>query len=497
MPNLIYVLDVEGNPLMPSNRFKHFRLLIKDNKAKIISYKPFIVQLLYDSTHYTDELTFAFDPGRTNIGCSVINSNGKCLFKAKVETRNKEIPKLMKERKTHRQASRYGERKVRQRLAIKNNTIHKPNIFTRILPNCEKSINCKYIKNTQAKFSNRKRPSGWLTPTANQLLQTHLNLYKLVAKFLPITKCAIELNKFDFVKMENPGVRNWEYQRGALFGKESLHNAVNEIQNCHCLLCSKSIDHYHHIVEQSKGGSNTINNIVGLCEKHHTLVHTDEKIYLKIKTKKEGLLKKYGALSVLNQIMPSLLKELTNIFGNNLTAVKGNDTKNIRDKYFIPKDHDLDAYCIAISSLNKNIVPNYDIETYTIKQFRRHNRQLIHRQTERIYKLDGKIIAKNKRKRIGQTENSLHEWYIEMKQKYGKIEAKKLQSKLKVIKSKRSYRNKTSILPGAKFIYKKKRYILTGTLTNGKYYRAYGQGNRNFKASECKVIKHNKGLVFI
>ena len=143
MPNLIYVLDFEGNPLMPSTRFKHFRLLLKDNKAKIVSYNPFVVQLLYDSTHYVDELTFAFDPGRTNLGCIVINSNGKALFKAKVETRNKEIPKLMKERKAHRQVSRCGERKVRQRLAVKHNTIHNPNIFTRMLPNCEKPITCK------------------------------------------------------------------------------------------------------------------------------------------------------------------------------------------------------------------------------------------------------------------------------------------------------------------------------------------------------------------
>ena len=142
-------------------------------------------------------------------------------FRAKVITRNKEIPKLMKERKVHRQASRSGERKVRQRLAMKHNTIHNPNIFTRILPNCDKPISCKYIKNTEAKFSNRKRPEGWLTPTANQLLQTHLNSYCLVSSFLPITKCSFEINKFDFVKMENPGVKNWEYQKGILFGKES------------------------------------------------------------------------------------------------------------------------------------------------------------------------------------------------------------------------------------------------------------------------------------
>ena len=380
---------------------------------------------------------------------------------------------------------------------MKNATIHVPNIFTRLLPNCKIPITCKYIKNTEAKFNNRKRPEGWLTPTANQLLDTHVNLYYLVSKFLPIKRGTLELNKFDLVKIENPGIRNWEYQKGALFGKESLEGAVNDAQHHHCLLCSKPIDEYHHVVEQSKGGSNTIDNIVGLCKKHHELVHKDEKTALKVKEKKEGLLKKYGALSVLNQIMPSLLKKYSTIFGDDFSICTGQDTKNMRDKYNIPKDHDLDAYCIALSSLNIEVTPNYDIECFSIKQFRRHNRQLIHKQTERTYKLDGKTVAKNRRKRIGQKEPSLHEWYIETKQKYGKMEAKRLQSKLKVVKSKRSYRKPASILPGAEFVYNKKRYILTGTLTNGQYYRALGEGDTNFKAKNCKIVKHNCGLVFI
>ena len=503
MQKNIYILDKEGKPLMPSKRYKHIRKLLETKKAKIVRYKPFQVQLLYDSSTYVDILTFGPDAGRTNIGCVVIDSKGNTLFRVKLETRNKEIVTLLREKRAHRQASRQGERKVRQRLAVKYVTIHMPNIFTRLLPNCESPITCKYIKNTEAKYNNRKREKGWLTPSANQLLETHLNLYYLVSRFVPVSRSGLELNKFDFVRIENPGVRNWEYQKGALFGKDSLHNAVKESQKGHCLLCSKPIYDYHHVIERSKGGSDTIDNMVGLCIKHHDMVHKNEEFDLKVKAKKEGLLKKYGALSILNQIMPSLLKEFTNIFGDELYVSTGMDTKNMRDKYNIPKDHDLDAYCIALSALSSSVetlsedfFPNYDTKCFTIKQFRRHNRQLIHRQTERVYKLDGKIVAKNRRKRTGQKEPSLHEWYIEMKQKYGKMEARKLQSKLEVIKSKRSYRNPASILPGAEFIYNKERYILTGTLTNGKYYRAYGQGNKNFKASDCKILKHNYGLVF-
>ena len=51
------------------------------------------------------------------------------------------------------------------------------------------------------------------------------------------------------------------------------------------------------------------------------------------------------------------------------------------------------------------------MNSYRIKQFRRHNRQLIHRQTERTYKLDGTVIAKNRKKRMEQKVDSLAEWY--------------------------------------------------------------------------------------
>ena len=54
--------------------------------------------------------------------------------------------------------------------------------------------------------------------------------------------------------------------------------------------------------------------------------------------------------------------------------------KFILDERFILTEADEKG---SIGSLKKDIIPNYDIETFTIKQFRRHNRQLIHRQTER------------------------------------------------------------------------------------------------------------------
>lgn len=83
----------------------------------------------------------------------------------------------MQHRKGFRQASRRGERLARKRLAKRLGTTSKK-LLERILPGCERSLKVKDIINTEARFNNRKREAGWLTPTATQLLRTHINLLK-------------------------------------------------------------------------------------------------------------------------------------------------------------------------------------------------------------------------------------------------------------------------------------------------------------------------------
>jgi hypothetical protein len=70
---VVYVLDKDGTPLMPTKRFGHVRKLLKFGQAKAVSTKPFVIQLLYKSTKYTQPLYGGTDPGRTNIGEAVVN----------------------------------------------------------------------------------------------------------------------------------------------------------------------------------------------------------------------------------------------------------------------------------------------------------------------------------------------------------------------------------------------------------------------------------------
>ena len=172
MPN-IYVLNKDGNPLMPSHNYARVRRMLKTGKACIACYQPFTIRLTYQVTNPgLQPCIVCIDPGRTNIGEDVLDQQGHSLLPTRVTTDNAFVKQHMSEKKQHRQASRRGERKRRQRRAVKNDptgTLKDTEIY-RMLPGCKKAVRCKAIVNTESKFNNRKRPggqsSGWISGKA-------------------------------------------------------------------------------------------------------------------------------------------------------------------------------------------------------------------------------------------------------------------------------------------------------------------------------------------
>lgn len=206
---VVYVQDPDGNPMDPTKRFGKVRRMLRDGQAKVVKRKPFTIRLNYmPKTHVTHHYMGCIDPGRTNIGTAVIRmEDAKVVYTDHIETRNKEIPKLMEKRKVHRQASRRGERLARKRLAKAHHTLSTKLDNGRKISGCKEVINVKDIINTEARFANRKRPKGWITPTVQQLTQTHLNHITQLCSILPITEWAMETNKFAFMRMEDGTIK--------------------------------------------------------------------------------------------------------------------------------------------------------------------------------------------------------------------------------------------------------------------------------------------------
>ena len=72
----VYILDVNGNPLMPTRRFGKVRRMLRVGLAKVVRKDVFTIQLLYEpKTHIVDDLTLDCNDRDNSIGLSVSSSN--------------------------------------------------------------------------------------------------------------------------------------------------------------------------------------------------------------------------------------------------------------------------------------------------------------------------------------------------------------------------------------------------------------------------------------
>ena len=79
----VYVLNMRGQPLMPTTPRKA-RILLKEDKAKVIKRTPFTIQLKYATGETKQEITLGVDSGYENIGISAITEK-KELYSAEVK----------------------------------------------------------------------------------------------------------------------------------------------------------------------------------------------------------------------------------------------------------------------------------------------------------------------------------------------------------------------------------------------------------------------------
>lgn len=329
---MVYIIGKNGQPLMPTDRHGKVRRLLKSNKAIVIKRCPFTIQLMYDSTNYTQEVSLGVDAGSKHIGLSATTKD-RVLFEAN----------------------------VRLRTDIVNN------ISTR--RQFRKNRRSKKTRYRKARFNNRKKKEGWLAPSVKQKIDCHLTMIDKIYKILPISKIIVEVANFDIQKIKNPKVNGTDYQQGEQFNFWNVREYVLFRDGYICQCCKgKSKDkilNVHHI-ESRKTGGNAPNNLITLCETCHKGYHNGTVTLPK--TIKRGMKFKDAAfMGIMRWAFFNKLKELY----PNVNLTYGYKTKNTRIEHKLPKEHYIDARCI---SGNPNAISNGEV--YFYKKVRCHNRQI-------------------------------------------------------------------------------------------------------------------------
>ena len=331
---LVYVINKHGKPLMPCKPRKA-RLLLKNKQAKILKYEPFTIQLLYGSSGYKQKVSLGIDAGSKHAGASATTKKQE-LYASQTEFRGDMIVKLLSDRRELRHSRR--SRKTRYR---------KPRFLNRV----------------------HSKHKGWLSPSIENKINTHIRIIDDVYKLLPIYNIIVETASFDIQKLKNKEISGKEYQEGEQLGFSNVREYVLYRDNHTCQCChgklKDNILQVHHI-ESRKTGGNAPNNLITLCKTCHTKYHSGE-ISLPNKIHRGIRFKDATFMGIMRLTLYKRLKKLY----KNVSMTYGYITKYKRIKYNIEKSHVADAFCIS-NNLNAKRLNHY----YLQKQVRRHNRKL-------------------------------------------------------------------------------------------------------------------------
>lgn len=304
----VYVLDKDGQPLMPTVRFGKVRRMLRDKKAKVVRSCPFTIRLLYEpETKIVQDVVLGVDTGSKYVGVACVG-NSKVLYQAQVELRD-DIKKKMDSRRMYRRTRR--NRKTRYR---------------------------------KARFLNRKNSikKDRYCPTITSKFYGHVRDIEFCKKILPIKDIVLETGKFDTQLMEKPWLQEhkWAYRKGVNYGYANAreHALVRDNYTCQCCGKKNCRVETHHIVFRSKNGSNDLENYITLCEDCHKAVHLGD-VELKLKGNRKSNLRHATQMSIIRSM---LLKKYPNAI-----ETFGFVTKANRENLGIKKDHYLDACVIA------------------------------------------------------------------------------------------------------------------------------------------------------
>ena len=341
MTNYAFVLDANGKQLAPTKENKAW-FLIRKTRATLVSKCPMVIQLnkeIPDEEICKDEIRLGIDDGSLHVGVALVQkckTKNKVLFKGTIEQRN-DVKHLMEVRRGYR---RYHRQHKRHR---------------------------------QARFNNRSslKRDGRIAPSILQKRQATIRVICQLNKWVKITNCYLEDVSID-IRVLTDGYKpyRWQYQKSNRLD-ENIRKAVIIRDGCKCIECGKSNCklEVHHIKPRRMNGSNTLSNLITLCEKCHQKTEGKEELftdkYFSLLNSNDNKNLNYASHVMIGKTW--LREQLSSVYELNLTT--GGDTANKRIDWNIEKSHSNDAICIT------NLQPdNCDVKEWTIKPMRRQSK---------------------------------------------------------------------------------------------------------------------------
>ena len=372
---LVFLVDGRNRVLHPTRKLDMVRRWLRQMNAKVIRFvgKIMVVQVFKTISQQRDNPAYwiGVDPGDTIGVCLVritMHNKVKRLLDVEFHTRSKEIKQLLDTRRMYRRIRRYFRRK----------RVKKKGLIPKYRP---------------ARFENRRRPAGWLTPSVRHFLESHKAAIRKIAEYVPNANISLEYARFDIQKMIDPDIEGEQYQYGRLFGYQNIRAYVLYRDKYMCQLCGKKNVQFqlHHVVPKSQNGKDHPDNLITLCPECHVKVHNDAQLLSSLQNKIKMKIADFASTSRLNIIMPCLKDWLTDAFGKEqVWFCIGADSYVIRRELNLNKTHCNDAYCIAINKLVRHNVeikhePFIDKQVIRFEQKRQHNRRMKNSERNRLY----------------------------------------------------------------------------------------------------------------
>lgn len=469
---VVFTIDARNNIGQPTRRIGWINKKLKNGTAKKIKRYGNLIQVqlldrVFNEAKSVDcEFRIGIDPGFQHIGFSLYKIYKKKItriFEGEMTTRTEEIKRLLQERKMYRQ----NRRRCRRKNVIR------------------KFGSCKF---RAPRWKNRRDKLDW-NPTLRHLIESHCNLLNKIVSLVGIdqTKIHIEYASFDVHRIINPRVKSFWYQLGPQYQEKNVSAYVKKRDGYQCQVCGARQIHdlrVHHIISRHNGGSNQPNNLITVCEGCHKKIHAG-------KAKISAKPKIFRDTGVLNSCMKKIFETFESVVATQNTF--GYITDVIRRYQGLEKTHSTDANIIAVCDSNgyQEEFQEYDFEDLENEicfiQKRRHVRNHTKRIEDRKY-YDGKtLVAKNRKRREGQKEESLEEF---RKDFLSRVVAKP------GVKRPRISNTKVLFRPGDKILYKNQVCTCYGwASTQGKV--GLLEIDDYVPKRFCKKIANNSGLVSV